>query len=177
MTVKNPQVFTELISYKYQSLDEPDYSFAKKAFSSRPYAALIQELDKLYAVEEITDSNDDVSFRYVISKSNNQWVIELSMLGRYAVVLQAHSDGYTEIVCPNTSVPVEKDIISWLLMNQFEILTKNELEQPVALALSNAEPENVCIYQALFSDTDVLPWRNQNKINAKSMGLDSIDND
>ena len=161
MAVQDLQVLTKLISHKYMSLDEPDYSFVNKAISSKPYAALIQELEKLYAVEEITDSNDDVSFRYAISKSNNQWVIELSMLGLYAVVLRVQSNGDIELVSPNTSEPGEKDVISWLLMNQIEVLTQNELEQPVALALFNTEPENVCNYQALFSDTDVLPWRKQ----------------
>jgi len=156
---QNQQVLLEVIGRKYKSLKQPDYSFANKAISSRPYDSIIKKLQNSFDVEEITDTNDDVSFCYMVSKSNNQWVIELSMLGLYATVLRVLEAGHAELITPNTATPVEQGIMSLLLGNQFEIMGQRDLEQSIDLKLFNTEPENTCIYQALFSDTDVLPWK------------------
>lgn len=159
MVTQNRHDLLDVLKRNYKSLEQPDFSFVSRAVSSKPYEALIKDFRDLFDVEEITDPNDDVSFRYVVSKSNNQWVVELSMLGKYTAVLRVFQPGHTELVSQNSSAPEDKDIISLLIENQFEILGKDELEQPVALKLFNTEPENTCIYQALFSDTDILPWK------------------
>ena len=159
MTAQDIQMLSETIKRTYMSLEQPDFSFVSKAISSRPYESLIQQIRSLFEVEELTDSNDDVSFRYLLSKSKNQWVVELSMLGRYATVLRISEVGPIRIVTQNTSVQEEQKIFALLMENQFKTLEQHESEQPFPLRLSNTEPENVCIYQALFSDTDVLPWK------------------
>ncbi|WP_369601099.1 hypothetical protein AAIA72_14985 [Hahella sp. SMD15-11] len=130
-----------------------------KAISLRPYEFLIQKIRNIFEVEELTDPNDDVSFRYLLSKSKKQWVLELSMLGRYATILRIPEVGPIRVVSKDTSVQEEKDILSLLMENQFKVLEQQDLEQPFSLRLSNTEPEKVCVYQALFSDTDVLPWK------------------
>lgn len=159
MAKQNLHVLLEVIKRNYKSLEQPDFSFVSKAIPSKPYDSLINKVSDFFDVEELTDSNDDVSFRYLVSKSNNQWVIELSMLGLYATVLRLSKTGHAELVTQNTSMPEEKDIISLLLGSQFEMLGQDDLEQFVALKLFNTELENACVYQALFSDIDVLPWK------------------
>jgi hypothetical protein len=160
MITQEIQILTEAIKHKYKSLEQPDFSFVNKAISLRPYEFLIQKIRNLFEVEELTDSNDDVSFRYLLSKSKKQqWVVELSMLGRFATILRIPEVGPIRVVSKDTSVQEERDIVSLLMENQFKILDQQVLEQPFPLRLFNTAPENVCIYQALFSDTDVLPWR------------------
>lgn len=159
MVVQDMVALSEAIKRTYKSLEEPDFSFVKKAISSRPYETLAQRMLSLFDVEEITEPNDDVSFRYLIAKSNRRWVIELSMIGRYAVVLRLSDAGAVEIVTPETSVEEERDIFSILASGEVVVVKKKDLERPFPLKLSNTEPENVCVYQALFSDTDVLPWK------------------
>ena len=159
MAIQDIQILSETIKRTYISLEQPDFSFISKAISSRPYESLIQQIRSLFEVEELTDSNDDVSFRYLLSKQKNQWLVELSMLGRYATVLRISEIGPIRVITQNTCAQEEQKIFSLLMENQFKILEQQELEQPFPLSLSNAEPENVCIYQALFSDTDVLPWK------------------
>lgn len=161
MTTQDLQMLSETIKRAYTSLEQPDFSFVSKAILSTPYESLIQQIRSLFEVEELTDSNDDVSFRYLLSKSKDQWIVELSMLGRYATVLRISEVGSIRVVTQNTSVQEEQKIFSLLMKNQFNILAQQELEQPIPLKLSSTEPENVCVYQALFSDTDVLPWKAQ----------------
>lgn len=159
MAISHIQTLSEAIKCAYKSLEQPDFSFVNTAISLRPYDPLIQQIRKIFEVEEITDSNDDVSFCYLLSKPKDQWVIELSMLGRYAVVFRISDVGAIKIVTQNASVPEEQEIFSLLRANEFEVLEQRELEQSFPLKLSNTDSENVCIYQALFSDTDVLPWK------------------
>jgi hypothetical protein len=80
------------------------------------------------------------------------------MLGLYAVILRVNGENSTKLVTIARSEQEER-IVSLLAKHRFAILQRNLLEQPIALKLFNTEPENACLYQALFSDTDVLPWR------------------
>lgn len=151
----------EVIKKKYKSLDDPDYSFVSKAIASKPYNKLVDQLNTLFEIEEITDSNDDVSFRYLLSRSGKQWVVELSIIGLYATILRISEVGGAELVTLDNAVSQEREIHSLLSNYGFKVLGKLELEQPIKLNLCNKEPNSVCVYQALFSDTDILPWSNQ----------------
>jgi hypothetical protein len=159
MAKKNTDTLLKAIELKYGSLEQPDFTFVNKTVLDNPYFSLLNELKIVFEVEEITDINDDVSFQYVLSTSGKQWVIQVSMIGLYAIVLKILDDGDLEFVRPDSSTIEEQKIISLLLENQFSILKQEILEYPCSLKLFNTESENVCIYQALFSDTDILPWK------------------
>ena len=157
MTIESYQTLLQAVLERYKSLEHPDLSFVSKIANSRPYEPLIQELKELFDIEETTDTNEDVCFCYVLSESKNKWVVELSMVGLYAVILGVTEDGSIALVATSTSEQEEK-IVSLLGKYKFKVLQRQELEQPIALNLCNTEPEDVFMYQALFSDTDVLPW-------------------
>ena len=154
--------FFDVIERQYKSLEKPDYSFVSKTISSKPYSELVEQLTALFEIEEITDSNDDVSFRYLLSQSEKQWVVELSMVDLYAVIFRfSEIDLPDDFVTLDNATSEEKEIYSLLSNHGFKFLSKSELEKPIALNLCNTEPDNVCLYQALFSDTDILPWASQ----------------
>lgn len=159
MTFKDSKKLSQMILGAYKSLDKPDFSFVRKSVSSRPYEGLVKSIAQRFEVEEITDSNDDVSFRYFLSRFNRRWVMELSMLGRYAAVFEVPEYGIAKVVSPNSSDREEQEILSLLREGQFVVLDKKVLEAPFPLRLFNTEYQNSCIYQALFSDVDILPWR------------------
>ena len=156
--IESVQTLLESVLQKYRSLETPDFSFVSKAISSKPYNSLINEMSEVFEIEEITDLNEDVSFRYVVSGSEKKWVIELSMLGLYAVILRIPEAGSVTLLS-SPMCEQEERIISLLAIYQFEILHQQVLDKPIALSLCNTEPGNVFIYQALFSDTEVLPWK------------------
>ncbi len=159
MNIEKIPLILEQIKRQYTSFENPDFSFVEKAIAAQPYKFVLTQLAKSYDLEEVTEPNDDVCFRYLVSKSDRQWLIELSMLGFYATVLRISELKGTEIVAPETSQKEEKLLLCLLKSQGFEVLTRMELEEPLVINLQNTEPENTCIYQALFSDTDVLPWR------------------
>lgn len=151
----------ELIERQYKSLEEPDYSFVSEAISSKPYDELVKQIQIIFETEEVTDLNEDVCFRYLLSRSGRQWIVELSMVGLYATILRLSEVGLSELVAPDSATTEEKKIYSLLLNYGVKLLGKLELEKSIALKLYNTELDDVCFYQALFSDTDILPWANQ----------------
>jgi hypothetical protein len=154
--------FLSRIKEMYGTFDEPNFSFVMEAIRSRPYEDVISEVVTTLglAFEEYNDPNDDASFQYQLSRGSESWAVELSMLGPFAVVARI-GDGWDRILVkndPNFS-KVEHQILAILHSHGLQPLSKEELEQPVPLSLFNTDPDNVCVYQALFSDIDVLPWR------------------
>ena len=159
MTIDSYQTLSQAVLERYKSLEQPDFSFVSKISNSRPYEPLIKELREVFDIEETTDINEDVSFSYMLSNSNNKWVIELSMVGLYAVVLRILEGGSIQLVA-SSICEFERKIIYLLDKYKFRVLQRRELEQPISLKLCNTEPGDVFMYQALFSDTDILPWSN-----------------
>ncbi len=71
----------DAIEATYGSLSDPSYSFVERAMSAQPYAECVDRLSNLVDVEDVTDVNDDVSFRYLLSRGPNEWALNLSMVG------------------------------------------------------------------------------------------------
>jgi hypothetical protein len=150
----------KLIPFKYRSLDAPNRSFVADALAVRPYDSVIRNLKEFIAIEEDTDLNYQVAFEYVLRRETQVWRLELSMLGPLAVLLRADEQNVSVALTddtPGISV-TEQQILKTLVEAQITVLDQWTLSQPIPLRLYIAEPGEVCIYQALFTDTSVLPW-------------------
>jgi hypothetical protein len=147
-----------LIHDEYQSFESPDFSFVEEAISSRPYERVVQQIGTKFQVEEDTDPNDDVSFGYFLTNGPQHWVLRISMLGPYAVLLRVSDSERAELVTSSEEAmsDAERDLLHILADNEVSLLAREVLLQPVPLSLFNAEDTRV--YQALFTDTDILPW-------------------
>ncbi len=148
------------IEERYGSLASPRFSFVREAMAANPYASVVRRIEERFACEEDTDPNDDVSFGYVLRDPSGVWVLRLSMIGPYAVLMRQRRDGSVEVVAPGTAVASESErqLMHLLADAGVVVVDRRTLLEPVQLALSNTEPNRVRVYQALFTDTDVLPW-------------------
>jgi hypothetical protein len=156
----------DVIRSVYGSFENPDFHFASEALRRRPYEQVVSQLERIFKAEEDTDVNDDVSFGYVLrSHGQREWVLRLSMVGPYAVVLRLSGNGPAEVVSPGAPTLEEQELklLQVLSAQGIQVLSQDELMRPVPLSLYNTNPGNVRIYQALFSDTDVLPWEGEGK--------------
>jgi len=148
----------EDISKAYKSLRKPDFSFVESAVARNPYQGVVLAISERFLVREITDSNDDVSFCYQVENSGDSWTIQLSMVGPYAVILKQTEEYGVEVVEPETQSRLERELCSILHANQLIILNQFVMEEPIDIHLFNSDPKNTRFYQALFTDTDILPW-------------------
>jgi hypothetical protein len=149
----------ELIQEKYGSLECPDFSFVSDAISNSPYEELIQQVKENFQTQEDTDPNDDVSFGYLLIKGDKRWILRLSMLGKYAILLRLNEGGDTEILSYQSpkNYDLEKNLITILINHKIELISRETALYPVELRLSNAELGNTRVYQALFTDTEIIP--------------------
>jgi hypothetical protein len=144
---------------RYGSLEEPDFSFVMEALRVRPYEGIEQELRQQFDVEEIADPNDDVSFAFVVGRGPRRWSLQLSMVERLALLMRIEPEGNCRVIETNDAIdPAEQGLLALLQRHGVRVATADLLATPVRLMLSNTEPEDTCLYQALFTDSSVLPW-------------------
>jgi len=160
MNAEEVQEVMDVIRSHYKSLQSPDFSFVRDTLAKRPYEKVIRQLSTHFHIEEDTDPNDDVSFGYVLTQEGERWVLRISMLGPYAVLLRLHQTARIEVMAQRAQVSsrAEKELITTLADHSIRLLDRDTLLIPVPMRLFNTEPENTRVYQALFTDTDILPW-------------------
>lgn len=152
----------EIVAGTYKSLEHPDFSFVKKGFSSRPYDPLIKRLRDYAAVEECTEAEDDVCFSYFLKGRDSLWKLDLSLVGPFGlfVRLKAKICGEDFLSAGKGDLNgYERKIVDLLKNSGIRLLTVNELSQELPMTLFNAGKGKVCLYQALFSDREALPWQ------------------
>lgn len=147
------------VNAAYGSLTAPRFEFVCRAISADPYRVLFDRLGDWFEVTEDTDPNDDVSFGALLRKGERRFLVRASMIGRYAVILLP--EGHRAVPLDPFREGMGADecrIVDAMRESKVEILTREILEVPVQLSLYNTASEHVRVYQAIFVDTDMLPW-------------------
>jgi hypothetical protein len=154
-----PDRIREAIERAYGSLDDPAFHFVGEALRERPYRQVVAALARHGTVHDDTAPDDDVSFGTTLESAGARYVLRLSMLGPFAVLLRLPPDRPAQVVTADTAQASEGPLLADLSAHGLELLDPATLEQPVRLALSKTPLEACRVYQALFLDNDVLPWR------------------
>jgi hypothetical protein len=155
------QSFDDYILSAYKNQDQPDFSFLRRAFLSRPYDPLIRKLRDFAAVEDLGECEDDVCFSFLLKGQNALWRLELSMVGPFAVFVRLSNRVHDyDFISPTAGdlSGFEVKIVEKLKSYGIRLLTPRELTQPIQLSLYNTPPGQTRLYQALFSDRPNLPW-------------------
>ncbi|MBB5921698.1 hypothetical protein FHR81_002738 [Actinoalloteichus hoggarensis] len=143
-------------------LTAPDYSFITSQMEQRPYDSLIQQLGALDSVQlsEHTDTINYVAFAYKVDHPQQEWVLELSMLGRLAVLARTGDHQWQRLMYPDDQDlhVVEQEMFAVFAEHQIEFPSRATLELPIDMTLDYTDPENARVYHALFSDEDFVPW-------------------
>ena len=142
---------------KYGSLTEPRFDFVQAALDADEYRDLVQDLQSSFEIIEDTDPNDDVSFGLLLRGAHGSFVLRLSMIGRYAAFLRIDQHNRSQLV-DAAAAPEERRVLEALRQFQIEPLDQATLSVRIPLELSNTTSATCRLYQALFMDTDVLPW-------------------
>lgn len=150
------------IERAYESLSSPQYFSITRRLAERPYEELMDSVGSEFELVETTDDNDDVAFMYALNRAGRQWALEISAVGAYAVFARTDpvNQAWEDILTPLT--PDLSQHEQWLTKKisaaGLKLLGKEELETPVSLHLVGTDPQHVRVYQALFTDTEILPW-------------------
>jgi len=157
MTETDFNFIADKIIEKYKSTKNPERSFVSKSVKSNIYRTLVDEVATLCQLEEITDINEDVSFRYLLRVTDRTWVLELSMVGPFATLMRVSNPKKISLVT-KPGAELEEQIILLLERNEIQLLSFECLQQRFEFNLNSTETENARLYQILFSDIEILPW-------------------
>jgi hypothetical protein len=149
----------DALTRAYGALDDPAFHFVGEALRARPYRRLLEAVARHGPVRDDTVPDDDVSFGVILEWADVRRVLRVSMLGPFAVLLRLPPDGPAEVVTVDTAHPAERPLLADLAAHGIELLDRGTLEKPVPLTLPKTPREECLVYQALFVDNDVVPWR------------------
>jgi hypothetical protein len=149
------------IESTYETLAEPKFHFVKRALVERPYDRLVESVKSDFDLYETTEEEEDHAFMYALDREGKEWVLGISMVGPFAVFARTNPDqSWSKIIIPSDTdlSSRERSVVEKLTAAGLHLLKQEELERAIPLKLFIAEPENVRVFQALFTDTDILPW-------------------
>ncbi|QSB14630.1 hypothetical protein JQS43_24730 [Natronosporangium hydrolyticum] len=158
MTVDRlPHDIRHHLTRMFGSTPEPDYRLLREALASGPYQELIAALAARFTVDEDTDPNFDHGRCLLLQDDPQLWALDLSAVGPFAAFGRVEL-GWTRVIEPGQPDldAAEQWVIAQLAAHDLRLLDRDVLELPVPLRLAHAADPRV--YQALFSDTDLLPW-------------------
>lgn len=138
----------------YRDLSHPWYGWVLPAYQAGPYRAVVADLVARGAkVSDETDLNDDVSCRHCVSRDDDRLVVELSLVGPYAVALDAEAERDGPITRAMPVSDLARDVLAVLAAHGLHVLDADTLRTPSNMPFQNVEAGRGTLYQALFSDT------------------------
>ena len=149
----------ELINQKYGSLVTPHFRFTNGEEVQQMYRPVADELSKQFTVEDVSEPNIYVGVAYAIEEGERGWLLEISFLGPYAVLI--HETHKPPITRQNAADDAEKNIVQIVEDFGITLLDQSILEIPIELTLSDAVPGHTFLYQALIADVALVPWRSK----------------
>lgn len=149
----------ELVRARYGSLEAPDYSWTRGAFEANPHEAIVGELRAKFDVMDLTDPNDDVSANLVVKiPGRAEWQVWLSLVGPFAALTRGDPAGARVVSGRDGGDSDDRALVDALAGAGLEVLCREVLETPVSMPMFNAEPGEVILFNALFTDADIRPW-------------------
>ena len=155
------QNYRQIIRSTYKSLEQPDFSFVKRAFGARPYEPLVRRLRDFAAVEELCEQEDDVCFSYLVKGSAALWRLDLSIVGPFAIFVRLKSRvSKDDFLYPGRIdlTDFEAKVLGLLTSGNIKMMTADELSVQIPMTLYNTNKNKVRLYQALFSDRELPLW-------------------
>lgn len=164
-TRPTPADLTAQVLSTYGDPSRPNYFFVARAVERDMYRPLLRAVSQRFHVRETTDLNLDVGRVLTLThaeSSDRYWVLHLSFVGPYAAVLtgsDAALGGALRVVDAPGDDPAERQLFGMLESAGIAALGRDALETRVPLRLGSPFGDEVRLFQALFSDNDILPWR------------------
>jgi len=137
-------------SERYGSLSEPNFSFVSTALRGGQYGHVKDSLEAAgFAVREDTDENEDVCRSFVLGRSGQTRVLQLSLVIPAMVVLSP------EGIVEDGTKPVVAEVLS--LLEEAGCSPMTVVGRDLAGVKVRFGDEMVPLYRVLFSDTEGMP--------------------
>ncbi|WNZ64002.1 hypothetical protein QEG98_10075 [Myxococcus sp. MxC21-1] len=148
------------IEARYGSLVKPRFDFVEVELKKDPHALLCERISRIAEVEDLTNVNDDVCFSYRLRSTDGVLWLRVSMVGPYFVLMRIAALGaHGRFVEPGgLKEGVEGQIFEMCVQEGLVPIDRETCERPIEMLMFKTEPERVRVFNALFTDADLLPW-------------------
>jgi len=141
----------EYIAAAYGSTSNPSYSFVARISEGQPYKEIITRFRTYFRIKDITDTNYDVSFSYII-EGQYEYLLQISMIAKFYVLFKLVTSKKIMQYVAEASNSDEERILLFLEQNG---LTK--IDQVTSESITDLiDMESGCkltVYQALFTNS------------------------
>lgn len=143
----------------YGNLEEPNYRKVTAILESDPYRPLIEELRSSGTeITESMDLNDDVAILLVVDQAKDQVGLWLSGVGPFAALVHQDAEGrYCWVTGPDGApTPLAALVATIVQRADLQLLDRRTVSRKIRMQWYDGETE-ATLYQALFTDTDIIP--------------------
>ena len=143
----------------YGNLAEPNFRKVYVTMGSSLHRNLIEELrGKGIKITETTDENDDVSNHLVLDCAGDHVGLALSGVGPYAALVHwDEAERRSWVTQPeNAPTPLAALVAQTVQHAGFQLLDRSLVSRTIKMNWHDGS-EEVTLYQALFTDSDVIP--------------------
>jgi hypothetical protein len=134
---------------------QPTYRFVQEAIESDPYRWLVDSLKEWYTIEDDTDTNDDVSFNFILRSDDHAWRLALSMVGPFALLVDGDDPERSTVITESTD-PDEVRILRMVKAQGFEFMDRETLRMVLDVNYQDGEDEWT-VYHAVFVRSQTPP--------------------
>ncbi len=143
----------------YGSLEDPYFSKIYATLEGDRYRQLIENLRSSgIEVVETTDFNDDVSHQLVAIQAGDEVALGLSGVGPYATLRHLQTDDRSQWITRSDAAPtaLASFVAQTVERAGLQLLDRDTVTRTIRMNCADGATQ-VTLYQALFTDTDVIP--------------------
>ena len=148
------------ISESFGSVEAPNYAKVSSRLDSRSTWPELSSIIQIFWTKDVTDVNDDIAMRLLLKDGNDEFILELSAVGPYAALMRLQGKCH---LMPLEEIMADARLVGSLAVTvrSRTFLSRSMLEREIQFGeneVGNIRPK---VYNALFSDTEILPWVDQ----------------
>jgi hypothetical protein len=142
---------------KYQSFEEPNFSFVAQALEDSGLYGIKEKIAKLGVdISEDTDLNDDTSIGLIIHSNMREYFLQISVIYPAASFRRIIGENDIEQISNQEDciTEFERSCLEIILDAKLKVLDRETLMTPFRLVLPNTPIDQVVVYNVLFSDVN-----------------------
>ena len=144
----------------YGDLESPSFCFAQERREQQWHAPIVRAIFERFDGEDVTTLDDEVCLSVLVrprGAKDNRWSVRLSLVGPYALVTRITGRADRWLVSKDDADHDELELMRLVKEGGLRIVASSVLRQPIALRTPSLPPDQVTVYNALFTDFSLFP--------------------
>lgn len=155
------EIFQDIGRHLHESFGDteaPNYTKISARLEARSAWPELSSIIQVFWTKDVTDVNEDISMCLLLKDGADEFRLELSAVGPYAILLKLVRDSCRLMSSEEILADTRLVAALHIALQSRTFLSRNTLEEEIAFGSDASRPTYSKVYNALFSDIDILPW-------------------